>query len=252
MLRRLLLVEDGPEVCRHSVEHILTPELGFDCTRKSWESIDPSYASLLEADLVVLADSANPELTGNLFNWLREHPVRAPTVAVFPPDATIESLRLAAEIVDDFVFAPVRGEEFCYRVKRMLGCKSEPDVEHPDLHDLKQKLGLAQLIGEDAAFARVIQAIPGIAASSAPRDTTKRPEAVDAGSVKLVGTDVQTIVQSANRLLDDPEFYQAMAQATNPFGDGYAALRIMKHLQSLQPAIGVLTDSSALPAMSKR
>lgn len=168
MLRRLLLVEDEPEVCRHSVEHILTPELGFDCRRKSWESIDPPSAPFLEADLVVLADSANPDLPLNLFNWLREHPVMAPMMAVFQPDATIEFLRVATEIVDDFVFAPVRGKEFCYRVSRMLGCKSGRNVEYPGLHDLKQKLGLAQLIGEDAVFAQVIQAIPGIAASSAP------------------------------------------------------------------------------------
>jgi UDP-N-acetylglucosamine 2-epimerase (non-hydrolysing) len=58
------------------------------------------------------------------------------------------------------------------------------------------------------------------------RDTTERPEAVEAGTVKLVGTDPVAIVREANRLLDDPAAYEAMARAHNPYGDGQAALRI--------------------------
>ncbi|MDT8858147.1 UDP-N-acetylglucosamine 2-epimerase (non-hydrolyzing) [Paracoccaceae bacterium Fryx2] len=58
------------------------------------------------------------------------------------------------------------------------------------------------------------------------RDTTERPEAVDAGTVKLVGTVSDLIVTEVNRLLDDVSAYQAMARAHNPYGDGKAALRI--------------------------
>lgn len=58
------------------------------------------------------------------------------------------------------------------------------------------------------------------------RDTTERPEAVEAGTVKLVGTDCAAIVREANRLLDDPAAYDAMARAHNPYGDGLAAKRI--------------------------
>lgn len=58
------------------------------------------------------------------------------------------------------------------------------------------------------------------------RETTERPEAVAAGTVKLVGTDVETIVAEAARLLDHPEAYAAMSQAHNPYGDGLAAARI--------------------------
>jgi UDP-N-acetylglucosamine 2-epimerase (non-hydrolysing) len=68
------------------------------------------------------------------------------------------------------------------------------------------------------------------------RDTTERPEAVQAGTVRLVGTDVQTIVWQANHLLDDHAAYQAMAQVANPFGDGLASLRIKKHLESMRSA----------------
>lgn len=58
------------------------------------------------------------------------------------------------------------------------------------------------------------------------RDTTERPEAVDAGTVRLVGTDTDLIVRETSRLLDDPAAYEAMGRAHNPYGDGNAAGRI--------------------------
>lgn len=57
------------------------------------------------------------------------------------------------------------------------------------------------------------------------RDNTERPEAVEAGTVKLVGTDPQRIVSEASRLLTDSGAYDAMSQAVNPYGDGRAAER---------------------------
>ena len=58
------------------------------------------------------------------------------------------------------------------------------------------------------------------------RDTTERPEGIEAGTAKLVGTDKQLIVSEAAKLLDDQEYYQGMAMAHNPFGDGKASQRI--------------------------
>ncbi|WP_379552942.1 non-hydrolyzing UDP-N-acetylglucosamine 2-epimerase [Qipengyuania sp. DGS5-3] len=62
------------------------------------------------------------------------------------------------------------------------------------------------------------------------RETTERPEGVDAGTAKLVGTDANVIVRETERLLDDPQAYAAMARAHNPFGDGKAAGRIVELL----------------------
>lgn len=62
------------------------------------------------------------------------------------------------------------------------------------------------------------------------RDTTERPEAVDAGTVRLVGTDAARIVAEANRLLDDPAAYATMSRAHNPYGDGHASERIAKRI----------------------
>ncbi len=63
------------------------------------------------------------------------------------------------------------------------------------------------------------------------RDTTERPEAVDAGTVKLVGTDAVRILAEANKLLDDPDAYAAMARAHNPYGDGQASARIVQRVK---------------------
>ena len=63
------------------------------------------------------------------------------------------------------------------------------------------------------------------------RETTERPEAVQAGTVRLVGTDAETIVSEASRLLDDPAAYETMSLAHNPYGDGLAAGRIVSAIR---------------------
>jgi UDP-N-acetylglucosamine 2-epimerase (non-hydrolysing) len=63
------------------------------------------------------------------------------------------------------------------------------------------------------------------------RLVTERPEGIDAGVARLVGTTAQTIVDQATRLLHDPVAYRAMAAAVNPYGDGTAARQIVKHLE---------------------
>ena len=59
------------------------------------------------------------------------------------------------------------------------------------------------------------------------RDTTERPEALEAGTVRLVGTDYGRIMAEVSALMDDPAHYRAMSQAVNPYGDGKACPRIM-------------------------
>ena len=70
------------------------------------------------------------------------------------------------------------------------------------------------------------------------RDTTERPEALDAGTVKLVGTDYNKIVDGISLLLDSTDVYNAMSMATNPYGDGMACDRIVnatkKYLNMMQ------------------
>jgi UDP-N-acetylglucosamine 2-epimerase (non-hydrolysing) len=68
------------------------------------------------------------------------------------------------------------------------------------------------------------------------REITERPEGVDAGTLKLVGTDTRRIVEQTNRLLDDPSAYEQMAKAANPFGDGHAAEKIVQALLDFDSA----------------
>lgn len=63
------------------------------------------------------------------------------------------------------------------------------------------------------------------------RDTTERPEALEAGTVKLVGTDYNKIVSEVSRLLDDSEYYDAMSKAVNPYGDGLSCGRVVETLR---------------------
>lgn len=62
------------------------------------------------------------------------------------------------------------------------------------------------------------------------RDTTERPEAIDAGTVKLVGTAYDDVLRETSLLLDDSKYYQSMAEAANPYGDGRACERIIRKI----------------------
>ena len=62
------------------------------------------------------------------------------------------------------------------------------------------------------------------------RDTTERPEALEAGTVKLVGTDYMKIIKEVSSLLEDDKYYELMSKAINPYGDGNACTRIVNTL----------------------
>ena len=63
------------------------------------------------------------------------------------------------------------------------------------------------------------------------RTETERPEAVDAGTVKVVGTDKEVIISEAKKLLDDSYAYDKMSKATNPYGDGNSCDRIVEAIR---------------------
>lgn len=80
------------------------------------------------------------------------------------------------------------------------------------------------------------------------REVTERPEAVDAGSARLVGTDTERIVAATSELLDHPAAYQAMIAAGNPFGDGKAAERIVQAIDNWRAKKTLLMDVEAFGA----
>ena len=60
------------------------------------------------------------------------------------------------------------------------------------------------------------------------RDLTERPEAVEAGTVKIIGTKKENIIKNVSELIDNKDLYNKMAQAHNPYGDGYASKKIIE------------------------
>jgi UDP-N-acetylglucosamine 2-epimerase (non-hydrolysing) len=72
------------------------------------------------------------------------------------------------------------------------------------------------------------------------RDTSERPEAIEAGTARLVTTDPLKIIRETQLLISDPTAFEEMARAVNPYGDGHAAQRIVSYLKGL----GVPRDSS--------
>lgn len=111
--------------------------------------------------------------------------------------------------------------------------------DHPRAH-LCEPLDYDQLVGAIRGCTLLLSDSGGLQ-EEAPalgkpvlvlRRTTERPEAVTAGTARLIGTDSESIVNEASRLLDDPQAYAAMAQAHNPFGDGQASGRILEASRS--------------------
>jgi len=164
MLQRLLLIEDSSAGLQASLCHSLTPQRGFDCHREIWESFNPDKLSPFAAELVVAVMPPQPETSLGFLDWLRAHPLGSPILAVLPPQCDRGLLGSAARTVDDFLFAPVKEEELLCRIARVVGEVSEDATIR---RSLKQQLGLSQLVGDAPAFARVIEKIPAIAATSA-------------------------------------------------------------------------------------
>ncbi|MEK6808939.1 MAG: UDP-N-acetylglucosamine 2-epimerase (non-hydrolyzing), partial [Nanoarchaeota archaeon] len=78
------------------------------------------------------------------------------------------------------------------------------------------------------------------------RETTERPEGIEAGTAKLVGTDPERIYNEVRELIEDPSAYERMARAVSPYGDGRASERILKILHELDP------DEIRLPQKERR
>ena len=80
------------------------------------------------------------------------------------------------------------------------------------------------------------------------RRTTERPEAVEAGTARLVGTDAATILEEASRLLEDSAAYDAMSRAVNPFGDGQASQQNPRSLPQASRRLKLDPDSAQMAA----
>jgi UDP-N-acetylglucosamine 2-epimerase (non-hydrolysing) len=155
-----------------------------------------------------------------------------------PLEGICKALKELASRGDVEIFYPVHlNPNVQEPVNRIL-----KNIPHITLHDPLDYLPLVQLM----KHATLILTDSGGIQEEAPvfgipvlvlREITERPEGIDAGILKLVGTDTRRIVDSANHLLDDPSAYDQMAKAANPFGDGHAAEKIVQALLDFEKTL---------------
>ena len=115
-------------------------------------------------------------------------------------------------------------------VYRLLGNQTRITLLPPlDYQPLVQLMKRSYLVLTDSGG--IQEEAPGLGKPVlVMREKTERPEAVEAGTVRLVGTDPELIVKESKELLDNKEYYDRMSSAVNPYGDGKAAKRILDHL----------------------
>lgn len=166
MAHRLLVIEDVSLAPRESLDCLLSLDPDLTCEYIRWESLEVEKLMASDAQLIVTLPAAETGRAISLFNWLSGHALAAPILAVLPRESDEKLLRIASEAAADFLFWPLRKDEFVRRVERILG----REVNDPESirRRLTQEIGLAQLVGKDAAFVRAIEQIPLIARSDVP------------------------------------------------------------------------------------
>ena len=165
----------------------------------------------LEGDKMILLTAHRRENLGepmrNIFRGIRKVLDEIPNIKVIYPIHKNPLVRAAA----DEIFSG------CVRVKLI-----EP-LEVFDFHNFQN---LAHIILTDSGG--IQEEAPSLGKPVLVlRDTTERPEGIDAGTLKLVGTDTETIYKETVRLLTDKAEYDRMSKASNPYGDGHASERIV-------------------------
>jgi DNA-binding NtrC family response regulator len=159
--KRLLIIGSETLASETGFDCLLPSGAEFDCEYVPWESLALERLNRAGAELVVGLAVEQP---ASLAQWLRCRSVVTPTLVVLPRAADDELLQLVSETVDDFVLWPGCERELRQRLARMLG---SPDVESV-CRQLTREMGMAQLVGQAPAFVATLEAIPLLAASTAP------------------------------------------------------------------------------------
>ena len=143
-----------------------------------------------------------------------------------------KAIRQIAERPDDVALVfPVHPNPNVRKVmnERLSGLDNVALIEPLDYPHFARLLNIAEIMLTDSGG--VQEEAPALGKPVlVMRETTERPEGVEAGTAKLVGTDAARIVTEISTLLDDTSAYEAMARAHNPFGDGQSARRIVELL----------------------
>jgi len=162
MPHKLLLIDDP----KGNLDPLLSWKSSLCWQQTTWDSFLPEQLHHYAAHLVVAVATSQFDRAMRFFQWLREHPMSTPLLAVVSSEAQPDLLRTALEISDDFILLPVHIEEWRHRLTRLLGAEGE-DIESVR-NRLNEQMGLAQIVGNDSAFLPTVKRIPLIAAADAP------------------------------------------------------------------------------------
>ena len=135
--------------------------------------------------------------------------------------------RIMDEYADVKLIYPIHMNPQVRRIasEELTGCDRIRLIEPLDVLDFHNFMAASYLILTDSGG--IQEEAPSLGKPVlVMRNTTERPEGIAAGTLKLVGTEEEPIYQNIKQLLDDPEAYRQMSQASNPYGDGYASARI--------------------------
>ena len=164
----LFIVENPPATVHNCLSRDLMPELSSHWELATWDSLPFEKLRQCQAQvLVAVAVPLVPEAI-KLFNWLREHPLPSPTLAVLSNDVDDETLSIVSEATDDFVLWPIRTAELRHRLQRMVRIETNKDELGTAQDHLTETFGMEQLVGKHPKFIRSIKNIPLIAKSDLP------------------------------------------------------------------------------------
>jgi UDP-N-acetylglucosamine 2-epimerase (non-hydrolysing) len=181
------------------------------------ESLKREYPFIEKEKKIILVTGHRRENFGkgflNICNALKEIAIKNPQIdIVYPVHLNPNVQKPVKEILSDidniYLINPLSYPEFVYLMERAYFIITDSGGIQEEAPSLKKPVLVI-------------------------RDTTERIEAIEAGIVKLVGTNKERIVKEAQKLIDDKKEYEKMAKAINPYGDGKASERIVKFLKEL-------------------
>ncbi|MBN2768654.1 MAG: UDP-N-acetylglucosamine 2-epimerase (non-hydrolyzing) [Campylobacterales bacterium] len=178
-------------------------------------TLNPQHLTLQNQPKLILVTGHRRENHGqgfiNICNALREIALKNPEIdIVYPvhlnPNVQKPVRELLSEVENIHLIAPLQYEQFIYMMDKSYFIITDSG----GVQEEAPSLGKPVLV---------------------MRETTERPEALEAGTVKLVGTDTALIIVEAQELLDNPEAYEKMSRASNPYGDGEACQKIIDFIK---------------------
>jgi two-component system response regulator GlrR len=164
MSHRLAIIDDDPLRTAPDLDRVLVS--GFCPRYLRWDSSAIETIREFNPHLILAVQPAEPTQALAMFRELSERNLPAPILAILPSEPDGAVLECAAGVADDFLFWPPRDGELQGRVNRLLG-QSSRDLDQVR-EQLALELSLAQLVGRDPAFLKIIRQIPLLARSEAP------------------------------------------------------------------------------------